>query len=279
MDSESEAGTSCTSTPASSVTHKAELSRFGALGGHDFEVDDPGFSPLHLLAMQSSSSTENTFDFATDAADDVSIELMARQPSSEDNSTHDRVGLINSIWAMSPSSAMKETLMSTKKAASAKANIFKRRFSNSSDTPDVVDRNEIPREECNRFMFEAPRTSKLGLEIDSRDDSGPIVHAVKDYSPLFGQIKTGDKICEIDGRDQQGSNPKEVMQLLSAKHRRRVSSGSMKIVVERLASASKQSPKSRNDNNFQYSSEAMSNQNYEDVDNMISSMLRSHNLE
>mmetsp|Transcript_29200 Transcript_29200/g.70446 ORF Transcript_29200/g.70446 Transcript_29200/m.70446 type:complete len:1095 (+) Transcript_29200:71-3355(+) len=285
MDSESETGTSCASTPANSVTQKSELSRFGALGGSEFETPDPVFSPLHLLAMQSSSSaSETTFDFANDAADDVSIELMmTREPSSQENSGHERVGLINSIWAMSPSNAMKETLMSAKKGANAKSQIFKRRFSNSSDIPGDVDRSENLTKESNRFMFEAPRTSKLGLEIDSRDDSGPFVHAVKDYSPLFGQIKTGDKICEIDGRDQQGSNPREVMQLLSAKHRRRVSSGSMRIVVERSASVSNQSTKPSNSSNdanhFERSSEATSNQNYEDIDSMISSMLWSHKME
>ncbi|CAJ1955701.1 unnamed protein product [Cylindrotheca closterium] len=288
MDSESEAGTSCASTPANSITQIAEISRFGVLGGHEFETDDPPvFSPLHL----SSSASETTFDFAVDAADDVSIELMARQSSSEENSGHEmrvgsgheRVGLINSIWAMSPSSAMKGTLMSTKKAASVKSNLFKRRFSNSSDraldSPSDVAKSGSPREECSRFMFEAPRTSKLGLEIDSRDDSGPFVHSVKDYSPLFGQIKSGDKICEIDGQNQQGSNPREVMQLLSAKHRRRVSSGNMKIVVERLASNNSKPPNSRSDTNFEFSTEGTSNQNYEGTGSMISSILWSHDID
>jgi hypothetical protein len=91
----------------------------------------------------------------------------------------------------------------------------------------------IEEEKPLRFEFEAPRKGQLGLVIEANKITGPIVHGVKDYSPLFGLIKKGDTIVEIDGRKiVKKSTLTELMRLLAARPGRRAST--MRLVIERL---------------------------------------------
>jgi hypothetical protein len=94
-----------------------------------------------------------------------------------------------------------------------------------------------------RYEFEAPRKGQLGLVIESSTTTGPIVHAVKDYSPLFGLVKKGDKIVEVDGKITTHSTLTEITKLLSVKPGRRGSNTNLRnlrIVVTR--STEMQSP-------------------------------------
>ena len=82
-----------------------------------------------------------------------------------------------------------------------------------------------------RCEFEAPRKGQLGLVIEANKITGPIVHAVKDYSPLFGLVKKGDKIVEVDGKKTIRSTLTEITRLLAVRPGRRGSN--LRIVVER----------------------------------------------
>jgi endogenous inhibitor of DNA gyrase (YacG/DUF329 family) len=82
-----------------------------------------------------------------------------------------------------------------------------------------------------RCEFEAPRKGQLGLVIEANKKTGPIVHAVKDYSPLFGLVKKGDKIVEVDGKKTIRSTLTEITRLLAVRPGRRGSN--LRIVVER----------------------------------------------
>jgi hypothetical protein len=54
------------------------------------------------------------------------------------------------------------------------------------------------------------------------------VHAVKDYSPLFGRVKKGDKIVEVGGRITKHSTLTEITKLLSVKPGRRGSNANLR---------------------------------------------------
>ena len=99
----------------------------------------------------------------------------------------------------------------------------------------------------------------------------------KDYSPLFGKLIKGDKISEVDGKDQTGSTLSDIMHLLASKPNRLLSSANLKIVVERKVQVVDQygsvtTPRHKRDNSYgSYGScsVASSNRVIEDVDSMI----------
>lgn len=271
VDSDSEDDTSCSSTPVRTETSKSDLSNHSrSLSGTALDKLHSAKSPLHLLTLQQSSSySEDGIGCLIDPDGDASVELVFKRSKSlrsqvspiEEPSGHDRGGLINSIWAMNPNAIM-GTPQSSKKSPGGKIGLLKRRLSNSSipECPAVV-RNTETVEMGNRLAFEAPRTGQLGLVIEARSNSGPVVHAVKDYSPLFGKIETGDKIFEIDGKNQTGATLSDVMHLLASKSGRRLSnSHNLKIVVDRDPTTAEKSGVS----NFE-----SSDRTHEDIDSKI----------
>jgi hypothetical protein len=316
-DSDSEDDTSCASTPVHTTTQKLELSQSRSLSGTALDKLNSMKSPLHLLTLQPSSSyAEDDIGCPLDSDGEVSIELVFYRSKSlrnqvspiEEPSGHQRVGLINSIWAMSPS-AIRGTPKSSKKSPGAKKSLLTRRSSNNSTLEGPADRNAeygtpksskkspgakkslltgrssnnatlegpadrnaeygaftIPKPDSTKLTFEAPRTGQLGLVIEARNNSGPFVHAVKDYSPLFGAIMKGDKIFEIDGKNQTGNTLSDVMHLLASKSGRRQSnSQNLKIVVERYPNALSE-PAHESDNSCGSSSVEGSNRIIGDVD-------------
>lgn len=85
-----------------------------------------------------------------------------------------------------------------------------------------------------RYEFEAPRKGQLGLVIESDALSGPVVYAVKDYSPLLGLVRQGDKIVQIDGKNTTRCTLSDMYRLLSTKPGlRHGSHPNLKIVVLR----------------------------------------------
>lgn len=65
-------------------------------------------------------------------------------------------------------------------------------------------------------------SGKLGVVLDASDDPGdpiscPVVHTVKDNSPLMGQLRVGDKIIALDDQDVRGMTAMQVSKLISMK--------------------------------------------------------------
>lgn len=66
--------------------------------------------------------------------------------------------------------------------------------------------------EC--FDVNAP-PGKLGVILEDYSDGGvPIVHDVKQNSPLVGRIMKGDRLCSVDGVDCTGKEALSVAKLL-----------------------------------------------------------------
>ena len=74
------------------------------------------------------------------------------------------------------------------------------------------------------FVIDAPK-GKLGVVIDtpmlmsssSPGKTMPIVHAVKDSSPIADRIQVGDKLIAVDGEDVTSLNAIQVSKLLARK--------------------------------------------------------------
>ena len=58
---------------------------------------------------------------------------------------------------------------------------------------------------------------KLGVVIDTPDDGAPVVHAVKDSSPIADKIKVGDKLVAVDDEDVRAMTAIKVSKLISRK--------------------------------------------------------------
>lgn len=58
---------------------------------------------------------------------------------------------------------------------------------------------------------------KLGVVIDTPDDNAPVVHAVKDTSPIVDQVRVGDKLVAVDDEDVRAMTAIKVSKLISKK--------------------------------------------------------------
>lgn len=58
---------------------------------------------------------------------------------------------------------------------------------------------------------------KLGVVIDTPNDGAPVVHAVKDTSPLADKIKVGDKLVAVDDEDTRTMTAMKISKLLARK--------------------------------------------------------------
>lgn len=58
---------------------------------------------------------------------------------------------------------------------------------------------------------------KLGVVIDTPNDGAPIVHAVKDSSPIADKIQVGDKLVAVDDQDVRTMTAIQVSKLISKK--------------------------------------------------------------
>ena len=67
-----------------------------------------------------------------------------------------------------------------------------------------------------KYIVVAP-AGKLGVILDNPDDGAPVIHTVKDTSPMLGKINVGDRLVNIDDVDVSGFTPAQVVQLLSTK--------------------------------------------------------------
>mmetsp|Transcript_763 Transcript_763/g.1506 ORF Transcript_763/g.1506 Transcript_763/m.1506 type:complete len:745 (+) Transcript_763:238-2472(+) len=58
---------------------------------------------------------------------------------------------------------------------------------------------------------------KLGVVIDTPDDGAPVVHAVKDTSPIADKVQVGDKLVAVDDEDVRAMTAIKVSKLISRK--------------------------------------------------------------
>ena len=58
---------------------------------------------------------------------------------------------------------------------------------------------------------------KLGVIIDTPDDGAPMIHAIKEDSPIADKVRVGDKLVAIDDDDVRPMTAKKVSKLLSTK--------------------------------------------------------------
>ena len=104
-----------------------------------------------------------------------------------------------------------------------------------------------------RLEFVAPRKGNWGLVLESSTTTGPMIYAVKEYSPLFGLVQKGDKLLEIDGKNVSQSGVSDVTKLLKGKSSssiyHRNTSTSMPIVILRRDRLSPIASFAHNNNN------------------------------
>jgi len=60
-------------------------------------------------------------------------------------------------------------------------------------------------------------SGKLGVVIDTPNDDAPVVHAVKDSSPIADQVRVGDKLVAVDDEDVRAMTAIKVSKLISKK--------------------------------------------------------------
>jgi len=60
-------------------------------------------------------------------------------------------------------------------------------------------------------------SGKLGVVIDTPNDDAPVVHAVKDSSPIANQVRVGDKLVAVDDEDVRAMTAIKVSKLISKK--------------------------------------------------------------
>ncbi|KAL3776996.1 hypothetical protein ACHAW5_000188 [Stephanodiscus triporus] len=58
---------------------------------------------------------------------------------------------------------------------------------------------------------------KLGVVIDTPNDGAPMIHAVKDTSPIFDRVRVGDKLVAVDDEDVRAMTAMKVSKLISKK--------------------------------------------------------------
>ena len=58
---------------------------------------------------------------------------------------------------------------------------------------------------------------KLGIVIDSPDDGAPVIHDVKDTSPIFEEVRRGDRLVAVDGEDARAMTAVKVSRLIGGR--------------------------------------------------------------
>lgn len=86
---------------------------------------------------------------------------------------------------------------------------------------------ENMREEC--IDIYAPQ-GKLGVVIDTPNDGAPVVHAVKDTSPISNKVQVGDKLVAVDDEDVRAMTAIKVSKLIS----RKSNNASRKLTIIRM---------------------------------------------
>ena len=67
-----------------------------------------------------------------------------------------------------------------------------------------------------RIEIEAP-PGVLGLVLEANEDGVPVVHAIKQSSPLVGSVRIGDRLLSVDGNDVRIMLASDVSKLIASK--------------------------------------------------------------
>lgn len=70
---------------------------------------------------------------------------------------------------------------------------------------------------CTFFHYLSVPPGKLGVVIDSPEEGGPIVHAIKEGSILENKLRVGDKLVAVDDEDVRKMSAIKVSKLISRK--------------------------------------------------------------
>jgi len=58
---------------------------------------------------------------------------------------------------------------------------------------------------------------RLGVIIDTPDDGAPVIHAIKEDSPIFDKVRVGDKLVAVDDEDVRAMTAVKVSKMISTK--------------------------------------------------------------
>ena len=270
------------STPNPDVARPA-FSRFSFRSETDEDSSlgcPPNFGPSPLTEVQTttgqfSESHHGLSVINTSTPDNRSEADGSRRSGRTSSSPIDSARLMHSIWSLSPiAKVIKESTPRTlnrkllpkgKKRASGENSI------NSEEGGGVANGQSVEFSDSGRVSgdlrleFEAPSKGQLGLVIEAKPEVGPIVHAIKDYSPLFGLVKKGDKIVEVNGKNTSQSSLSEITRMLAVRPGRRGTSN-LRIVVARPIEKNPTQPISLKRNSSYTSSSQGSHRDYDDAD-------------
>lgn len=83
-----------------------------------------------------------------------------------------------------------------------------------------------------RYVFDAPAQGRLGLTLESsKKGPGCRIHAVKDYSPVYGLVNCQDRVVAIDNVDTTQMDSQQVSKILKA--RQHIKKGTIRLAVAR----------------------------------------------
>jgi C-terminal processing protease CtpA/Prc len=58
---------------------------------------------------------------------------------------------------------------------------------------------------------------KLGVVIDTPNDGAPMIHAIKETSPIVDKVRVGDKLVAVDDKDVRAMMGMKVLKLICRK--------------------------------------------------------------
>ncbi len=67
------------------------------------------------------------------------------------------------------------------------------------------------------LLVSPPKKGKLGIVIDSPDAGPPVIHNLKETSPIADKIQVGDRLVAVDDEDVRSLNSIKVSKLISRK--------------------------------------------------------------
>ena len=70
---------------------------------------------------------------------------------------------------------------------------------------------------CESLLDVYSPVGKLGVIINAPDDGAPMIHAIKDDSPIVDKVMVGDKLVAVDDEDVRAMTARKVSKLISTK--------------------------------------------------------------
>jgi hypothetical protein len=67
------------------------------------------------------------------------------------------------------------------------------------------------------FITVVAPAGMLGIVLDNPGGDFPVVHAIKDTSPLYGRIFVGDLLVSVDEIECRGISPRAISSILSSR--------------------------------------------------------------